>query len=87
MISPGMLSVAIEGLRPDEYKGKINVEIRPSKKVQFGVSIRVNDHYEVGNSKEIIGADEIIKIMENEWDNAQERAFEIIGGVLATAAS
>ena len=87
MISPGMLSVAIEGLRPDEYKGKINVEIRPSKKVQFGVSIRVNDHYEVGNSREIIGADEIIKIMENEWDNAQERAFEIIGGVLATAAS
>lgn len=87
MISPGMLSVAIEGHRPDKYKGKISVETRPSNTVQFGVSIRVNDHYEASNSKEIMGADEIIKIIENDWINAQERAFKIIGGVLSTAAS
>lgn len=87
MINPGMLSVAIEGRRPDEYKGRVNVETRPSDKVQFGVSIRVNDHYEVGDSKTIMGASEIIKIIETDWINAQERAHKIIGGVLSTAAS
>lgn len=85
MKKPGMIIVAIEGLRPDHYKGSINVECRPSKKVQYGVSIRVNDHYE-NQSEETLGTEEMVNILTSDWENAQERAFNIIGGVLSTAA-
>lgn len=85
MIKPGMLIVAIEGLRPDHHQGSINVECRPSQKVQYGVSIRVNDHYE-NKSEETLGTEEMVNILMSDWKNAQERAFNIIGGVLSTAA-
>ncbi|MEO7818543.1 MAG: hypothetical protein ABIS18_05290 [Actinomycetota bacterium] len=42
---PGMRSVTIEGVRPDEFAGHIQVSVQPSARVQPGIYVSYNDHY------------------------------------------
>ncbi len=47
---PGLLSVRIRGSRSDGRKGFRNIVVEPSKTMQFGVFIHVNEHVEIDNS-------------------------------------
>ena len=80
--NPGTLNVSIHGERPDKYFGRIMVDVKPSDKVLHGVSFRINDHFEIEDKKHIIGCDHIINILEEEWNNSQERASNIIANTL-----
>ncbi|SHI15977.1 hypothetical protein [Desulfofustis glycolicus] len=84
LINPGMLSVSVRGDRPDDYIGKINVDAKGSKETKFGVSVRVNDHYETQES-ETSGCQQILDILISDWANSEQRANDIIRGVLVTA--
>ena len=41
----GMLNVTMQGERPDNLDGYIQVKVEPSKLVEHGVYVAVNDHY------------------------------------------
>lgn len=80
--NPGTAAVSIQGERPDSYIGKIAVDVQPSAKSQYGVSFRVNDHYEIKEKENFVGCEEIINILESEWETSQLRATEIIEHVM-----
>ena len=76
--NPGTLDVQIHGQRPDDYMGQIVVNVKPTAKPQWGVSVRVNDHFEIEDKKNVIGCDYIIDILEKEWQVSHERSIGII---------
>ena len=81
--NPGLNSMSItEGKRRDGLKGRIRVQVEPSTKVQPGILILVNDHFEVDDPDKTLGANEIINILENNWDKSLERSNNIITGLL-----
>lgn len=79
---PGMLTVVMEGHRTDGFKGIIHVRVEPSLRVHPGVFISVNDHYEVKDSTNSHGSDEITDIFENSWRTSIERSKKIINSIL-----
>lgn len=79
---PGMRSLIIHGLRPDGYKGYIEVRVEPtskSSKVQPGIYISINDHYEINKDLSCI---DILKI---NWVDSKKRAEKIIKHIVDTA--
>ncbi len=80
--NPGMRSLAIEGKRTDGHKGYILVRAEPSKIVQQGILISVNDHFEIPENNEKFGCDEIINILETSWNDSIEKANNIIKSLL-----
>lgn len=74
---PGMSNISMEGIRTDGLKGYIQVRVGPSKKFKPGVYINVNDHFEIQNSN-LMGCEEIIGILEKNWNNSVERSKQII---------
>jgi hypothetical protein len=74
---PGLRSLAMEGARPDEYKGVITVRVEPSRRIKHGVYIHINDHYEAKAKEAPLGCGEIIQILESAWDSSKTRAEEI----------
>lgn len=79
---PGMLSLSVEGLRPDEYNGRIVVKVQPSKRIMYGTYISINDHYEVRDMGAIMGAEEIIDILEVSWEKSLSRSEQIACKIL-----
>ena len=79
---PGMRSLSIEGHRPDDYIGKITVRVEPSSRIDPGVYIHVNDHYEINDRESSIGCDEIIDVLESSWDKSISRSTEIAHKIL-----
>lgn len=68
---PGLLKLSMQGVREnDRYSGLVNVNIAPSVKVNPGVSININDHYEVDEPSKAIGCNEILSIMNNVWESS-----------------
>jgi hypothetical protein len=77
---PGMNSVTIESLRgASTFKGYIRTKIEPYQNLKYGVSISVNDHYEIEvNERTITNSDDIINIFEKEWKKSLENSSKII---------
>lgn len=44
---PGMRSVTIWGARPDEYAGRIQVQVEPSMRIPQAVFVGCNDHFDL----------------------------------------
>lgn len=44
---PGMADLTIWGIRPDKYTGRVQVQVQPSAKIDFGVYVAYNDHYDL----------------------------------------
>lgn len=82
--NPGTISAHVQGERPDNYDGYLRVEAGLSTEVQPGISVRVNDHYTVNEATSIAGCGKLIDIIEAEWENAHERAKNIINTVINT---
>lgn len=76
---PGMTSLSIMGNRTDEYKGRILVKVEPSRKVQYGVYISINDHYELREKEQepALGCDEIIDILAGSWEASISKSTQI----------
>jgi hypothetical protein len=82
LTEPGMRSLTMEGVRPDNLKGYIRVRVEPSVQVHPGVFININDHYEVKDMATVRGCDEIIDILDREWKNSLDRSAEIVSLLL-----
>lgn len=50
---PGTLNVTLQGVRPDQYEGYVQVQVQPSGRVASSVYVSVNDHFslELAESK------------------------------------
>jgi hypothetical protein len=79
---PGMRSLTMEGLRPDNLKGYIRVRVEPSVRVHPGVFVNINDHYQAKDIELARGCDEIVDILDSEWKTALDRASEIVSSLL-----
>lgn len=79
---PGMRSLTIEGMRPDQHIGKIAVRVEPSRRIQHGVFITINDHYEVKETDSPLGCDKIIDILAESWEVSVSRCNQIVSGIL-----
>jgi len=75
---PGLLSLTVQGARPDSYDGRVNVKIEPSAKVQHGVFFEYNDHYvvsESGEDKE--SASIVLEILSESWQEFMRRSSNL----------
>ena len=80
---PGMRSLTIEeSIRPGSFKGYIRITVEPSIRIHPGAFFQINDHFEVKDPENTLGADEIISILENVWDESTKRSKEIIKTIL-----
>jgi len=82
---PGMERIEIISLREDEYKGRLLVRCDNSKRVFPGIQICLNDHYEIGEPKEIIGADRMVHLLETQYKFSYEKSQEVVRAVLSCA--
>lgn len=81
--SPGLRSISIEeGKRRDGLRGHIRVQVEPSNRVHPGIFVLVNNHFEVNDPENTLGADEIINILENKWEESSTRSKYIISELL-----
>jgi hypothetical protein len=73
-----------EEQRLDGLKGNYRVRVLPSDlldSINFGVSINLNDHYDVSSpDKEQSG--ELVKLLQENWNNSIELARNISDGLL-----
>lgn len=74
---PGTRSLSVEGIRPDKHKGRILVKVEPSIQLHPGVFVHINDHFEVENPNTTTGANEMVDILEKQWQVSLERSERI----------
>jgi hypothetical protein len=75
---PGMASLTVQGVRPDNLKGYIRVKVEPSTQVRYGVYVEVNDHYNLKQSDDTITrTKEAMQILSNRWGDSMERSMHI----------
>jgi hypothetical protein len=70
MSEPGLRSLIIDGKRENCRANQIRVKIEPSRKVNTGVFIHVNEHYDV--EKEMSQSDRIsflLETLDSSWDD------------------
>lgn len=76
--NPGMKSLVIEGKRPDNLAGYIQVKVGPSNRVEFGVYVEINDHYQLSPASETsASASETIDILSEHWAESMQRSLGI----------
>ena len=80
---PGLKSLSIvESDRDDGLNGHIQLKIEPSARVNPGLFISTNDHFQVNDAESALGADEILDILENRWQESLERSTNIVNKLL-----
>lgn len=66
---PGMRKLIMEGIRTDDRKGYIRIEIAPSIQVHPGVFVAVNDHFQLAEPESKTGCQQMLDIVKEEWDS------------------
>jgi hypothetical protein len=79
---PGLLNVTVQGVRTDDYTGHIQVQAQPSKRIQHGVHLGVNDHYQLKDESFLAGATGIMEILRSKWIDSQEKSKQIINNLM-----
>ncbi len=51
LVAPGTRSVTLWGARPDQYTGRVQVQVEPSFRVPRAVYVSINDHYQLTYSE------------------------------------
>lgn len=78
---PGMRSLTVNGIRKDGLKGSYNIKVEPSTRVQYGLYININDHFETEDPKNTLGSDEMIGILKEKWSDSHDNSnvvFELL---------
>ena len=81
---PGMKSLTMQGFRTDDYPGFILTKVEPSKKVEFGVYIEINDHYELISEPDApTNIDSLVTILSERWQASMQRGLEIANKIVS----
>lgn len=80
---PGMRSLTmLQNKRSDKYKGSISVIVEPSLRINPGVFVAVNDHYDGNTDEKIQDSSEIVSIIVDNWHSSNENAKKIIDRII-----
>lgn len=75
---PGLRSLTMQGRRPDSYSGYIGVKVQPSNRVDLGIYIEVNDHYQLtSDSNTPAGKSDVFTILSEDWQDSMKRGVDI----------
>jgi hypothetical protein len=82
--TPAMQTLTVQGARPDDYEGYIRVKVEPSIRIENGVYLEINDHFQLvpRENIDVEAAGKLIKLLSEDWQSSRERAQRIIEGVL-----
>lgn len=69
----------------DRYKGHIQAQVQPSFSVNSGVSIDINDHYEIDDSNNVVGCKDVISIIKDNFEKSLVRSEKIINHIMSIA--
>ena len=75
--NPGMRALMIEGMRPDRLAGAVYVRVEPSNRIENGLFVEVNDHFEVDDTL-ARSAKAIRSIAQEQWTESLRRSDDII---------
>jgi hypothetical protein len=78
---PRLFDFAMQGSRPDDLPGAIKVRIQPSRVVEPGVFMNVNDEFSIARPEHALPT--VADILEELWPQAESRANEIREQLLA----
>ena len=82
----GLESLAMRRVdRPDSRKGRITVRIGPVLGQERACMIDINDHISTREPGSVQGADEILEIINDVWDESMERADRYIEHLIGIA--
>jgi hypothetical protein len=76
--SPSLHSLTMERQHPDGKNGFIRVQVEPSVKIQPGIRFNINHHYQVKNTENVFGSEELIDILEHCWNSSLESSNQIV---------
>lgn len=79
---PGMRTLDVQGVRPDDADGYIRVRVEPSVRIKQSVYIRVNDHIELAPATDPLPSPDAANALLEQWDAAQARAQAVFEGLL-----
>ncbi len=75
--NPGMGALTIVGVRPDNLDGAVYVRVEPSNRIENGLFVEVNDHFEVDDTL-ARSAKAIRSIAQEQWTESLRRSDDII---------
>ena len=78
---PGLRALTIEGQRNDEFKGNINVTVRPVIGSSYAVAVAVNNHCELSDKQDL----RISDLLADHWLNAIKKASDISANIILDA--
>lgn len=81
--SPGLRSLTMqEDRRRDGQAGYIRVKVEPSAKINPGIFVDINDHFQKPSESKTTGSEEIMTILNNSWEASLQRSDKIIRTLL-----
>jgi hypothetical protein len=78
---PGLLSLTIKGERDDDQRGSVNVKVEPSLRIDPGVYVNVNDHFDADQTRLSEDSGYLLGIVGEKWDESKRRAEQIVTAV------
>lgn len=85
LVNPGLLTMTVQGQRDDEREGYVNIKVEPSVKIQHGIYIEVNDHYQLASDGELASGADAMRIIEDSFEEATERRRSYFSSVMRVA--
>ena len=84
----GMSSLTMRQVNPDGRPpgGQINVTVEPSSRIgqgRLGVRVLVNDHYTIENAESQMGTNNIVALLDENFDESLRRADQIIDHIMS----
>jgi len=79
---PGLRTLTMEDVRPDQLPGYIRVTVQPSEEIHPALFLFVNDHYQAENPETVLGANELITMLEKCWEPSMTRSNQIMNHLL-----
>ena len=76
----GLQNLTMRGARPDHYRGHVQIQVQPSRRIADGVFLSVNDHYVAARQSvtQAAGAHAAMEILRENWEASRERSLSIL---------
>ena len=78
---PGLRTLVIEGQHSDDFKGNINVTVRPVLEKKHTVSVAINNHFELSDIQDL----RISELIAVRWLSAINTAFDMSKNIILDA--
>lgn len=79
---PGTLRLSVRGERKDEYSGHQNVRFEPSSRIDPGVFIEFNDHFNIVENKTTSTNDQLMDILIEKWETNKTEFDTIVDSLM-----